>query len=198
MMAAASARSSTRRRAMRPSHGILAVLAALIVVLGGCLNSEFYEIRCSRNQDNATWTTTHSFWNLGSDAEDIEDQSEDFDSLIALWKSAEFAADTSNGQLMERSLWVEGNQVNGRMVYLSREIPYELRRGSDSMAIETDVPDPNQVVETNGTVVPGKTVVVRWPSGSKEMRIKLKDDSPLHHFSKEQRERISLENKERK
>jgi hypothetical protein len=167
------------------------VLVLISLTACGCLTAETYEVRCSVEPGTGIWTVTHTFWNLGSDSESPEALSSDFEGLMADWKGDEILADTTGGHIVDRDVWVEHDQVCGRLVYLARTIPEEFTFSDDSTGIGTYVPSPTGLLETNGRATPDSSgIVVRWPVDAKEIRIKMHDKGSLHPFSKEQRERI--------
>jgi len=109
-----------------------------------------FEVHCTQRPSDATWTVVRSFWNLASDAATPEARSQDFEALMEGWKGDEFASDTTEGHVIERSVWVEGEQVRGRVVLRTRALPGEFGPSADSMAIEHGVVDATQIIETNG------------------------------------------------
>ena len=171
---------------MLATRTILVPVLLASVGICGCnepFTWEAQEFESTFDSREGVWTVRHTLWNVG--AESLSVRSEAFDSLLADWR-------TEDTLVLERTAWAQGDSLCMRYLERTSSLPAELSESDDSMHIEfTYVDTLPDIIETNGTVVSdGDGVVVRWPAGAKEIRIKWWCDRSVVPFTEEQRARI--------
>ena len=150
-------------------------IGLLVTLLGaGCLRSEETEIRVLRAGGEPSVAVVEQI-NLYSDQKDGMEIQKDFDQLIRDWRGEQDADEKQVGMLAKsRELFIRDGKVVFRQTYILQnlDMPDEGIRVGDSQITWTLKDDDDEIVETNGKVLPADPRTIVWPKDAPELRFR--------------------------
>ncbi len=150
-------------------------IGLLVILLGaGCLRSEETEIRILRAGGDPSVVVMEQI-NLYSDERDGAEVKKDFDQLIRDWRGEEDTVEKRVGMLAKsRELFIRDGKVVFRQTYILQNLDMSddgIRVG-DSQISWTLKDDGDEIVETNGKVLPADPRTIVWPKDAPELRFR--------------------------
>ena len=150
-------------------------IGLLVTFLGaGCLRSEETEIRVLRAGGDPSVVVMEQI-NLYSDERDGAEVKKDFDQLIRDWRGELDALERQVGMLAKgRELFIRDGKVVFRQTYILQnlDISDDGIRVGDSQISWTLKDDGDEIVETNGKVLPADPRTIVWPKDAPELRFR--------------------------
>jgi len=150
-------------------------IGLLVTLLGaGCLRSEETEIRVLRAGGDPSVVVMEQI-NLYSDERDGAEVKKDFDQLIRDWRGEEDTVEKRVGMLAKsRELFIRDGKVVFRQTYILQnlDISDDGIRVGDSQISWTLKDDGDEIVETNGKVLPADPRTIVWPKDAPELRFR--------------------------
>ena len=150
-------------------------IGLLVTFLGaGCLRSEETEIRVLRAGGDPSVVVMEQI-NLYSDERDGAEVKKDFDQLIRDWRGEQDARERQVGMLAKsRELFIRDGKVVFRQTYILQnlDMPDDGIRVGDSQISWTLKDDGDEIVETNGKVLPADPRTIVWPKDAPELRFR--------------------------
>ena len=149
-------------------------LGLLLTVLGaGCLRSEETEIRVLRAGGDPSVVVMEQI-NLYSDERSGAEVKKDFDQLIREWRGEQDTGEKRVGMLAKgRELFIRDGKVVFRQTYILQNLDMPddgIRVGDSEITFTLD--DGDEIVETNGKVLPADPRTIVWPKDAPELRFR--------------------------
>ncbi len=150
-------------------------IGLLVTLLGaGCLRSEETEIRVLRAGGDPSVVVVEQI-NVYSDLNDGAEIQKDFDQLIRDWREEQDASEKRGGLLAKsRELFIRDGKVVFRQTFILQnlDMPDDEIRVGESQITWTWKDDDDEIVETNGKVLPGDPRTIVWPKDAPELRLR--------------------------
>jgi hypothetical protein len=147
-----------------------------VVVLVGCLISEYDENRITLNADGKSGTISIIKRNIQSDRIDPVKQQEDFDNLLQDWKSDSYLLEKTKDSvyIKERKLSHERGRLVWKEVALFSDFHQLFRDVIVGDMIRIGLGTEETITATNGELIRTKdSTIVQWPQKTKEFVLKV-------------------------
>ena len=167
----------------------MALLVFAVVLLAGCIISEYDEFRLTINPDGKTGLLELTRRNVQSDESSPEKQLRDFKELLSDWKSDAYLIEQlSEGYYVKkRSLQIEKSVLVWRQQLLFANLRTILGSDVANDSLHFRLEHSDVIVSTNGTIrrYPDSTVVT-WPiaPGTFTLKLRRSQFTPTSDFVK--------------
>lgn len=149
----------------RPTQ-LLFSISLLLVLIAGCIISEYDEYQIILNDDGKSGTILISKYNLQSDQTDPAKQQDDFDNLIQDWKGDQYLLDKvrEGVYVKTRRLFSQRGQLVWREKAIFADINHLFRDAIVNDSLRIGFGREETVTKTNGILIQTKdSIIVQWP-----------------------------------
>jgi hypothetical protein len=147
----------------------------------GCLASETTEYKITMNEDGKSGTIISVMCNVQSDESEDARQAKDFDEAIRSWKGDDYLLDRVHDGLYvkDRNLAIEDSVLVWKEKAIFSDLGDVFKHEFHNDTLKFVIKGDQNVVATNGTVVPGKdSTIIYWSlPASKEIFLKTKENN---------------------